>query len=109
MSLTKRFLKPIFFCFFLLASIIEGNAQGIRGKVTSKSGEVLPFASIYVRNLGDGVPTNQNGEYEFRLKKGVYDVLAQYLGFASEVKTVVVLEDWVELNFELDEQVYALQ
>lgn len=109
MSLNKRLLNPIFLCFFLLASIIEGNAQGIRGKVTSKSGEVLPFASIYVRNLGDGVPTNQNGEYEFRLKKGVYDVLAQYLGFASEVKTVVVLEDWVELNFELDEQVYALQ
>jgi hypothetical protein len=79
------------------------------GKVTGKNGDPLPFASIYVRNLGDGVPTNQNGEYEFRLKKGVYDVLAQYLGFASEVKTVVITEDWEELNFELEEQVYALQ
>ena len=109
MSPYFRFFKPVFLCFSFFFFLTESGAQGIRGKVTSKSGEPLPFASIYVRNLGDGVPTNQNGEYEFRLKKGVYDVLAQYLGFASEIKTVIILEDWVELNFELEEQVYALQ
>jgi hypothetical protein len=97
-------------CVLAFYAILQrASAQGIRGKVTSKSGEALPFASIYVRNLGDGVPTNQNGEYEFRLEKGVYDVLAQYLGFASELKTIVIADEWVELNFELEEQVYALQ
>jgi hypothetical protein len=84
-------------------------AQGIRGKVTGANGDALPFATIYIRNLGDGVPTNQNGVYEFKLKPGYYDVVAQYLGFASQVKTVEVLDDWAVLDFKLEEQVYALQ
>jgi hypothetical protein len=94
---------------FSLLSIGDVFAQGIKGKVTNEKGEPLPFASIYIRNIGDGVPTNLNGEYEFRVKKGVYDVLAQYMGYSSELKTVVVLEDWASLDFELKDQEYLLQ
>jgi hypothetical protein len=99
-----------FFLVFILVFLsLEIFGQGIKGKVTTSDGEPLPFASIYVRNLGDGVPTNQNGEYEFRLKPGFYDVVAQYLGYASVLKTVEVGENWMDLDFEMKEQVYALQ
>jgi hypothetical protein len=97
----------VFFLLFLQAHAL--SAQGIRGKVTGANTEALPFASIFIRNLGDGVPANQNGEYEFRLKPGYYDVVAQYLGYASIVKTVEVREGWVNLDFTMEEQVYALQ
>ena len=85
-------LKGIFWLGVFFLGIVPGVfAQGIRGKVTTEKGEPLPFASIYIRNTGEGVATNQNGEYELKLKKGVYDVLAQYLGYASDLQTVVVL------------------
>jgi hypothetical protein len=87
-----RFFISVLFVFF----ISDLMAQGIKGKVTTSDGEPLPFASIYIRNLGDGVPTNQNGEYEFRLKPGYYDVLAQYLGYASVLKTVEIHDDWID-------------
>ena len=94
----------------LCIGFIYGSfAQGIRGKVTTESGEPLPFASIYIRNTGEGVPTNQHGEFELKLKKGVYDVLAQYMGYASDLQTVIVLEDWITLDFKMSEQVYLLQ
>lgn len=83
-------------------------AQGIRGIVKSTSSDPLPFASIYIRNLEDGVPTNENGAYEFKLKPGFYDVLVQFLGYKSQIKTVEIKDQWIELNFELEEQVYTL-
>lgn len=87
----------------------KNAAQGIRGKVTTEEGSALPYASIYVRNIGDGVPTNQMGEYEFKLKPGFYDVVAQYLGYESILKTVQVEDSWVNLDFMMKEQVYTLQ
>lgn len=98
--------------FFFLVGVLPIQAtlgQGIKGKVYNESGEPLPFASIYIRNLGVGIPANQNGEYELKLKKGVYDVVVQYLGYATQVQTAVVLEEWVGLDFNLKEQTYALR
>jgi len=108
----KRFILPLFLTstFILSAFLFSySSAQGIRGQVKTNEGEPLPYASVYVRNLGDGVPTNENGIYEFRLKKGVYDVVVQYLGYKSKVETVIITdESWKEVNFELEPQVYTL-
>jgi len=104
--------KPFIFtitCLLLLIFTQALLAQGIRGKVLNEKGEPLPFASIYIRNIGEGIPANQNGEFELKLRTGAYDVVAQYLGFATEVKTALVQEGWVTLDFTLKEQVYALQ
>lgn len=95
--------------FIFLLSEITLSAQGIRGVVKNTDGEVLSYASVYVRNLGDGVPTNVEGRYELKLKNGVYDVLVQYLGYKSKLETVIITDDsWKELNFELEPQVYTL-
>ena len=75
---------------FLLGVQTVSFAQGIRGKVSTTEGEPLPFASVYIRNLEDGVPTNENGLYEFRLKPGFYDVVVQFLGYKSQLETVEV-------------------
>ncbi|PZX56642.1 DUF5686 and carboxypeptidase regulatory-like domain-containing protein [Algoriphagus chordae] len=84
------------------------NAQGIKGKVTTADGEPLAFASVYVRNLGDGVPTNEEGNYEYKLKKGVYDVLVQYLGYKSQLETIIITDEWVVKDFVLVPQEYTL-
>lgn len=95
--------------FFILLESTELTAQGIRGKVISDLGEPLAYASVYIRNLADGVPTNENGDYEYKLKPGYYDVVVQYLGYAAVLQTVEIKSDWIELNFELKQQTYALQ
>ncbi|WP_243739706.1 DUF5686 and carboxypeptidase regulatory-like domain-containing protein [Algoriphagus boseongensis] len=87
---------------------IVSFSQGIKGKVTTNEGEPLAFASIYIRNLEDGVPTNQVGEYEYRLKPGLYDVLVQFLGYKSQIQTVEIQEEWITLNFALEPQVFSL-
>ncbi|MEP2296328.1 DUF5686 and carboxypeptidase regulatory-like domain-containing protein, partial [Algoriphagus sp.] len=86
----------------------SSEAQGIRGKVTTTDGEPLAFASVYIRNLGDGVPTNEEGNYEYKLPKGVYDVLVQYLGYKSQLETIVVTDAYVVKDFVLKPQDYTL-
>jgi len=100
------FGKSTFLFLFLSASL--SFSQGIKGKVASTEGELLPYASVYIRNLGDGVPTNQDGRYEYKLDPGVYDVLIQFLGFKSQLKTVEIAEEWIEMDFILEPQVYTL-
>jgi hypothetical protein len=84
------------------------QGQGIKGAVTTQDGEPLPFASVYIRNLQDGVPTNENGRYEFKLASGLYDVVVQHLGYASQIRTVEIKSDWVTLDFSLEPQVINL-
>ncbi|MFN5337288.1 MAG: DUF5686 and carboxypeptidase regulatory-like domain-containing protein [Bacteroidota bacterium] len=92
--------------FLSLATVTLG--QGIKGTVKTTAGEPLPFASVYIRNLQDGVPTNENGSYEFKLAPGLYDVVVQYLGYATQIQTVEVGSNWVELNFSLEPQAITL-
>ena len=102
-------VKNLLFCLTLLLGFQSFSlAQGIRGKVSSQDGEPLAFASIYIRNLEDGVPTNENGLYEFRLKPGLYDVIVQFLGYKSQLETVEIKDSWVDLNFTLEAQIYNL-
>ncbi len=93
---------------FLFGIQVISVAQGIRGRVATTDGEPLAFASVYIRNLEDGVPTNENGLYEFRLKPGYYDVIVQFLGYKSQLETVEVKDAWVDLNFTLEPQIYNL-
>ncbi|OYX13244.1 MAG: membrane receptor RagA, partial [Algoriphagus sp. 32-45-6] len=56
----------------------------------------------------DGVPANENGLFEFRLEPGVYDVVFQFHGYQSQIKTVEVQSQWVDLEIILEPQVFTL-
>ena len=89
--MTPKHLFLFLILFFSSLVLVQG--QGIRGLVTTEAGEPLAFASVYIRNLQDGVPTNESGRYEFKLAPGLYDVVVQYLGYASQIRTVEIKSD----------------
>lgn len=86
-------------------------AQRIQGIVKSNTGEVLPFATIWVENLNKGTIANENGQYQFSLGAGEHRVVFRYLGY--EPKTILVKltsgDTEKELNISLKEQVVTLQ
>lgn len=98
--------------FLLVAFIFSGMclfAQGIRGKITDNEGNALPFASITIRNTGEGVASNQHGYYEYSLAMGYYDIVFQYMGYTTKVVPVQVEDEWHTLDVQLEEQVYTLR
>jgi hypothetical protein len=85
------------------------EAGGVRGVVKGDDGNVLPFASIFVRQTGTGAATDTQGRYEISLPPGRYEILFQFLGFETQRHIVEVGESFIELNVTLKTHVTVLQ
>ncbi|WP_339921774.1 DUF5686 and carboxypeptidase regulatory-like domain-containing protein [uncultured Cyclobacterium sp.] len=109
-------MKKASICIFRITLLIlvlaiiraPSNAQGIKGIVSSEEGQPLAFATVFARNLNDGIPTNQDGYFEWKLPNGHYDILFQYLGYTAQLQTFEVKDDWIEVNVRLEMQTYGL-
>ncbi|MHC2990135.1 membrane receptor RagA [Pontibacter sp. HJ8] len=104
---SSSFKHLLLFTLVLLQFPLFG--QGIRGTIKSRSGEPLPFASVYITNLNNGSSSNATGQYEIRLPAGDHTVLVKYIGYEAQQVQVEIKEDWVERNFSLGEQSFALK
>jgi hypothetical protein len=103
-----RKLYTLFILLFLLLSF-NAFSGGIRGTVKAEDGSVLAFATIFVKQIGTGTATNENGLYEITLAAGNYEVVYQYLGYESVVRQVEVGSGFTEVNVILKTQVVMLQ
>jgi hypothetical protein len=84
-------------------------AQGIRGTVKNRDGEALPFASVYITNLNNGSSSNANGEYEIKLPAGTHTIIVKYIGYEAQQVQVEIKDSWVQKDFSLGEQAFALK
>jgi len=100
------------FAFLLLIALItlsETYAGGIKGRITTQQNEPLPYAGIVVKGTSNGTMANVEGFYEFTLAPGSYEIVFQYLGFKTIVKSITVGNDFTELNIQLEEQALNLK
>jgi hypothetical protein len=98
------------FLFFILAlSGSYASAQTIYGRITSDEGKPLPFATIYVKQLGTGTTTNAEGYYEVVCVPGEYDVVYQFLGYETQEKKISVGQESLEFNIVLKAQAITLR
>ncbi|MAD97828.1 MAG: TonB-dependent receptor [Flavobacteriaceae bacterium] len=96
----------IAFCFSMLTSVVFG--QKVSGKVVSKSGEPIPFASVYIENEKIGTATNIDGYYELELPEGTYTLYARSQGFRTLSKKIQLNNSTLTINFELFEDLLNL-
>ncbi len=99
------------FVFILISVLISsaGFAGGIRGTIKADDGNILPYASIYVKQLGTGTVSNTEGFYELTLPAGTYDVVFQYLGYETQERTITVTESFQTIDVTMKTQVVVLQ
>ena len=75
---------------FLLPSTL-GISQNIKGKITSKNGEVIPFASIYIKNTKLGTTSTEDGTYQLNYRlEGRYMLIVSSIGFQTKKSSVVL-------------------
>lgn len=87
-------MKKITLFLFLIFSIVI-SAQ-IKGTVSDKSGNPIPFANIYVKDTYSSTTTNELGKYELNIKSpGNYVVLFQYIGYKT-YKATITLENTIK-------------
>lgn len=90
------------FSFFML--IHSAVAGRISGTVTDDKGNILPYASVFVRGTSLGATTNNNGKYFLNLPDGRYTIVCQYVGYARQEKTMSLGTEAQILNFQLSLQ-----
>lgn len=94
--------------FLFIIPAVALQASGIRGTIYAETGP-LPFATIFVKQTGTGTVTNENGHYELTLPSGRYDIVYQYLGYETQVKSVEIQGEFAVVDVTLTPQVTVLQ
>jgi hypothetical protein len=81
----------------------------LTGTITDASGEPLPFASVYIANTSIGTTSNIEGFYELPLEPGTYELVFQYVGYRSEVRSVTMTQKPKSLDVTLNEETISLE
>ncbi len=106
-------MKTRLLLFLILSIGLIGSAAAqdglIRGTVTTETSEPLGFATIFVRELNDGTNSNADGQFEYRLAQGTYTVIFQYVGYESQIQTIVVGPQPVTLDVVMKTQTLVLR
>ena len=81
----------------------------IRGTVTDgKSGDRLPGAIVYVRDMDKGINTNSRGEFDIELPTGRHHLQISYIGFEPRQQDVELIESG-DVVFDLFEETHNLE
>ena len=96
-------MKKMLFVLFCFSLFAFANAQfSISGKITDKSGNPLPGATILVRGTATGAVAANDGSYNFLLSAGNYTIEVSYLGFESQKNQLDVGKD-TKIDFVLED------
>lgn len=83
--------RIVFFILFL--SSFAFGQQKLSGVVSDENGEVIPFATIYIKNSEDDrTKADANGYYEMRLFTGEYFLVIQATGYDTRETYVTISE-----------------
>ncbi|HCM75859.1 MAG TPA: hypothetical protein DIS90_05730 [Cytophagales bacterium] len=83
-------LKSIWIFLFVVSLVftVKGQDRGTISGITldSLSGEVLPFANVFVNNTTIGTSADHNGEFTLKnLQVGYNDVVFSYVGYQARI------------------------
>lgn len=93
----------------LFTQSLFAQTGGIKGHIRNPDGEVLPWATIYVKNSQTGTATNLEGYYELRLPEGKYQITFQYLSYQTFETEIVVGKEMRTFDVKLELQAYMLR
>jgi hypothetical protein len=101
-------MRSIIFVFVIFMFCNDLSAQLLKGTIKEVTGDALPYATVYIRELQQGTTSNTKGDYEIRLPEGKYTVIFQSLGFAPDIREITLGKTTVNLNIVLQAQFYEI-
>jgi len=97
----------LFSCILLFASVIT-DGQILKGKITSETGEPIPYSTVFIQELKQGTTANTKGDYELKLPSGKYLVTYQSLGYSPVFYNITLSDETIIKNVVLPVQYYEI-
>ena len=102
--------SPHFLIFtFLFFCAAISHAQVIKGTIEDEKGNPIPYATIYVKELSQGITSTENGEFELSVPAGNYTCMFRSLGYEMLTQEISVNKQSAPLKIMLPEKMYELQ
>ena len=76
--------------FVILLISIKASAQKIYGTVFNSKGDLLPYSSITIKGTTIGASANNRAKFAINLTPGIYTVVCQHIGYATQEKTFTI-------------------
>ena len=61
----------------------------VKGQITEK-GNPLPFASVHVKETGNGISADENGKYSIKLPEGNYTITVSSVGYKTKERSITI-------------------
>lgn len=84
------FILGLFNIFHIVS---QNNLYVLSGTVLDEKNQPLSFAAISIVNTNKGTTANEKGEFEFKLNKGNYQIVVQFLGYKKHYQNIVLNEN----------------
>ena len=113
MRLAKLKYWFLLFVLFFTWAIFKANSQPIektviKGTITdAKTGEPLPFVSVFIKNTTIGTVTDYLGNYTLETKVNAGTVVFSFLGYSNESRTLSIGKTQI-INTKLNPTTYSL-
>ena len=86
-------MKYILLTSFLLLSTVS-YGQTISGKITTKNGDDIPYANVYLKKTKTGTSTNESGFYELvNIPESSYTLIISSIGFKTKSIKINIISD----------------
>jgi Outer membrane protein/protective antigen OMA87 len=84
-------------------------SQNFKGKITDKIGEPIYGASIYIKEINQGLVCNEEGYYQTTLKTGNYQIEYKCLGFKTVNRKIQITNnETTTVDIVLEENPFTL-
>jgi hypothetical protein len=97
----------LLFLFLTSTSVLSGS-QILKGKITTKAGDPIRYATVYIQELRQGTTSNTKGDYEIRLPAGKYTVIYQSLGYEPVIVNITLSDKTITKDVILQVQYYEI-
>ena len=87
--------KTTIFLFLFVSILTNAQKVTVSGKIVDKNQEVLTGASVFVKETNQGISTDLNGNFKFKLNKGSFTIQVSYIGFKTIEQNVYLDKDKV--------------
>ncbi len=97
-----------YFLIIFLFAATDVSAQSIKGRVQDDKNAGIAYATVYIKELRQGIATNEKGDFEIKTPQGSYSLVVQSLGYEVQHISVQVPQP-APLVITLAERAYALR
>lgn len=101
----------VFVVMGLISLVVQGQNASIQGTVRAVSGEVLPFANVYIEQLELGATTNEEGMFSLKnIPPGTHSLSISFIGYQTLKKELTLTAGQkVETEFNLRKDALNLE